>query len=215
MAPHHHVRGERRIARRQGKKKAYDRILIVCEGEKTEVNYFEAIRKEKRLPSADIQVMPGDGTQPIQVVDFALAKFNETKDFEKVYAVFDRDDHPTYRGALDRAAALEGKLKKNGGGKVTFAAIPSVPSFELWFLLHFKDVLAPMHRDDVYRQLKDADRYPTYEKNSITVYDDLKGSIPDATQRAEHLRDIHDKFGGVDPYTDADLLTGVLTKMER
>jgi hypothetical protein len=34
------------------------RILIVAEGEKTEVNYFEAIRRETRLSTADVQVVP-------------------------------------------------------------------------------------------------------------------------------------------------------------
>jgi hypothetical protein len=41
-------------------------MLIVCEGEKTEVNYFKAIRREKRLPDADIEIVLSDhGTSPL------------------------------------------------------------------------------------------------------------------------------------------------------
>jgi hypothetical protein len=48
---HPYERNESRLSRRQGRKRPYDRMLIVCEGEKTEVNYFTAIRREKRIPN--------------------------------------------------------------------------------------------------------------------------------------------------------------------
>ncbi len=72
------------LRRKQPTREPYDRILIVCEGKKTEPNYFEEIRKEARIPTAHIYVLHSQfGTQPLQVVKFAEEEFNKTKQFEK------------------------------------------------------------------------------------------------------------------------------------
>lgn len=189
-------------------------MLIVCEGSKTEVNYFSAIRREKRLPNADIAIVPSDyGTAPLQIVQYAIDRFLETKGFDRVYVVFDRDDHLTYHNALAKAEATNKTLKNDASAKVPFIAIASVPNFELWILLHFRDVLAPIHRDEVYAELKKPAAYPTYAKNSRTVFSDTKALIQEATARAEKLRGSFDAHDGNDPYTDADLLTGELLKI--
>lgn len=215
MAKHHRFeRQEARLSRKAGSKRPYDRMLIVCEGAKTEVNYFSAIRREKRLPNADIAIVPSDyGTAPLQIVQYAIDKFKEDKRFDRVYAVFDRDDHDSYHNALAKAGATDKKLTNDAGAKVRFAAIPSVPNFELWILLHFRDVLAPIHRDAVYAELKKQAVYPTYTKNSPTVFSDTKARLPEATARAEKLRENFDAHDGNDPYTDADRLTGELLKI--
>lgn len=189
-------------------------MLIVCEGEKTEVNYFTAIRREKRLPNADIEIVPADyGTAPLQIVQYAIDHFLESKSFDRVYAVFDRDDHITYHNALAKASATDKTLKNDEGTKIPFDAVPSVPNFELWLLLHFRDVFEFMHRDQVYAELRKAEHYPTYAKNSTTVYQDTKELIPAATERAVVLRGQYSPFAGDEPYTGVDLLTGELLKI--
>lgn len=61
------------LERKQNKRASYDRILIVCEGEKTEPLYFDEIRQFYRLSTTNIKVRQSDyGTQPQKVVDFAL-----------------------------------------------------------------------------------------------------------------------------------------------
>ena len=211
---HAFERPEGHLSRRQGRKKSYDRMLIVCEGEKTEVNYFEAIRIEMRISSADIKVVPGDyGTSPLQVVQYAIDKFSETKAFDRVYAVFDRDQHDSYHNALTKAAAQNAKLRNDEGRKIPFTAIPSVPNFELWILLHFRDVFAPLTRAEVYSELKKAMVYPGYAKNSVTVYADTKDLSLNASARAQGMRAQFNAHSGVDPYTDVDLLFRELTKV--
>lgn len=208
---HRFERSEARLKRGKPKKRPYDRMLIVCEGAKTEVNYFEAIRRELRISSADIEVVHSAlGTEPLQIVEFAEARFRESRAFDRVFAVFDRDDHQTYNNALSKAAALNGKLKNDAGQDVCFRTIPSVPNFEFWLLLHFKDVQAFMPRADVYTELRKPVYYPTYAKNSQTVYKDTKIRIPDATRRAKDLRNLFNAHSGKDPYTDVDVLTGIL-----
>ena len=106
---HPRFRKAQQLARKTGTRPPYDRILIVSEGAKTEPLYFEDIRKQNSIPSAHITVLPSElGTEPRQVVDFAEHHFLKTKAYERVYAVFDRDDHRTYRDALVRAAMLDG-----------------------------------------------------------------------------------------------------------
>ncbi len=50
MVRHSRARSGRDLKRKTPNRPPYDRILIVCEGAKTEVNYFEEIRQEARLP---------------------------------------------------------------------------------------------------------------------------------------------------------------------
>jgi putative transposase len=62
-------RQQKQLARKQGRRASYDRILIVSEGSKTEPNYFREIRAAYRLHTANVEVRPSElGTAPIQVV---------------------------------------------------------------------------------------------------------------------------------------------------
>ncbi|MHB1752757.1 MAG: RloB family protein [Acidiferrobacter sp.] len=90
------------LARKQGRRASYDRILIISEGSKTGPNDFQEIRAAYRLRTTNVEIQPSDmGTAPIQVVRYALALFEDgdrhkniqRRALEKVYAVFDRDDH--------------------------------------------------------------------------------------------------------------------------
>jgi hypothetical protein len=207
-----HTRSEDSLRRKKGRKKGAPRILIVCEGEKTETNYFTAIRRERRISSTRVRIMPSDfGTDPLNVVNYALDQFlKEGKAFDQVYAVFDRDDHLNFHNALSRAAALDETYRNDAGVLVPFNAVPSVPNFELWILLHFRDVLAPMHRTAVYAELRRPGVYPAYAKNIVTAYEDTKAHIADATKRAVHLRGLFEPPNGTDPYTDVDVLAGTI-----
>lgn len=125
-------RQARALARKKGTRPPFDRILIVTEGAKTEPLYIEEIRKQKRISSAHVEVVHSElGAQPRQVVDSAVAKFAETKAFECVYAVFDRDDHHTYADALARVRQFDKTLKNDERKAMRFYAVPTVPYFEL------------------------------------------------------------------------------------
>ncbi len=71
------------------------------------------------------------------------------RSFDFVYAVFDRDDHLSYHAALALAESLDGRLRNDQKQKVRFVAMLSVPCFEQWLLLHYEDIQAPLHRDEV------------------------------------------------------------------
>ena len=146
-------RQRRHLERKLGQRAAYDRILIVTEGSKTEPNYFREIRNAYRLHTANVSVHPGAlGTAPIHVVDYARQLFEggdrhkqiAPRAFDQVYAVFDRDAHESYHEALQRAEQLDGKLRSDARRPVPFKAVASVPSFELWLLLHYENIQAPI-----------------------------------------------------------------------
>lgn len=107
-----------------------ERILIVCEGAKTEPHYFEEIRLFSRNSSATIEIYGKEcGSAPLSVVQFAQQRWQESgKDFDQIFCVFDRDRHESF----DQALARLHSLSKHG-----FKAIYSYPSFEYWLLLHF------------------------------------------------------------------------------
>jgi hypothetical protein len=111
----------------------------VTEGSKTEPNYFGKIR-QAYLHTANVQVQHSyQGTAPIQVVNCAEKIFKygdvnrkiQPRAFERVYVVFDLDDHISYFDALKKAESLDCKLKNDIKKSVRFFATASVPSFEL------------------------------------------------------------------------------------
>lgn len=197
------------LRRRKGKRPPHDRILIVCEGSKTEPNYFNEIRILKRAQSAHISIMPsGYGTEPCQIVEFALNKFLETKEYERVYAVFDRDIHNTYNEALQWISALDKKKRSDERAAVRFFAIPSVPSFEFWLLLHYENIQWLLHRDAVLQRLKQ--HIQGYEKGAKGLFAATNEFVAVATERAQALRNLYTPQDGNEPYTNADELVSLL-----
>ena len=209
------------LARKAGHRASYDRILIVTEGSKTEPLYLGEIRKEFRLQIANVQVQHSQyGTSPLRIMEYAehlFVKGDEEKNiqpraFEQVYVVFDRDDHETYHNALAKAAALNGGLRNDLKQPVKFEAIASVPCFELWLLLHFEDVHAPLHRTEVYQRLRQY--LPNYDKGQTGHYAQSRQNLADAYKRAEHLAQRITAHDGVKPYTDMHRLVHLLTTLK-
>jgi hypothetical protein len=196
---------------------ACERILIVSEGSKTEPLYFDEIRIDLRLPIRNVTVSAGVlGTEPIQVVRYAkdlfesgdLHKGIEPRAFDQVYAVFDRDDHHTYYDALRSAEALDDEKRR-----VPFKAIASVPSFELWLLLHYEDIRAPLHRDEVMRLLRSPENFAGYEKGEGNAFATTRDRLAIATQRAEALAAKFTADAAPEPYTAIVDLVKLLTTL--
>ncbi|GHU08310.1 hypothetical protein AGMMS50225_06720 [Betaproteobacteria bacterium] len=213
-------RQRRQLERKLNQRASYDRILIVSEGSKTEPNYFNEIRAAYRLHTANVTVRPSElGTAPIQVVQYARELFEQgdrhrgiqARAFEQVFAVFDRDDHDSYFDALRLAESLDGKLKNDARQLIRFQAIASVPSFELWLLLHYEDIHAPLHRDEVMRRLKQ--HIPGYDKGAGNAFAITQGALSLATQRAEALATRVTARDAPEPFTAVVELVKLLTTL--
>lgn len=218
-----HQPKDRQLARKvhkEASRASYARILIVTEGSKTEPLYLKEICETYRLHSANVAVQPSQlGTAPLQVVKYAKHLFEKGdlykgirhKSFDQVYAVFDRDDHDSYFAALNLARSLDGKLRNDSNELILFKAIASVPSFELWLLLHYEDIQAPLHRDEVVRRLEL--HTPGYKKGMIGAFTTTRVRLKTATQRAQALATKFNAHTAPEPYTAMAELVSLLTTL--
>ena len=128
---------EERILRRVSSTRVVKKsFLIICEGENTEPDYFNAFR----LTSANIKAV-GQGINTIGLVQKAITIKEEERrkgnTFDQYWVVFDKDDFPN--NDFNNAISL---AQQNG-----FMVAYSNQAFELWFLLHFNLIQGPLHRN--------------------------------------------------------------------
>lgn len=199
------------LQRRAAKRDAYAKVLIVCEGEKTEPHYFHGLRNYYGLNTANVEVSGESGSDPNSVVRFAKQRFREEKDagdaFDKVFCVFDKDTHHHYGEALGSIAAAQ--------PRDTFIAINSVPCFEYWLLLHFvystKPYVALSGNSAGNQVLSELQAYlPAYDKGSEDIFMSLLGQLEFAKNNAERSLRQAEASGTDNPTTRIHELVGFL-----
>jgi hypothetical protein len=164
------------LRRRRPFRNPLPRILIVCEGTRTEPGYFSALHHTERIP---IVLVISPGGVPKTLVERAVelknaaekdarSREDENLLYDHVWCVFDIDEHP---------AVLDAKQQARDNG-IDLAI--SNPCFELWILLHFQDQRAHIDRAVVQRQC--AKYLPDYEKK--VPFNKLHPKYDEAVQRA-------------------------------
>lgn len=167
------------LRRKQAKRAPYDMVLLVFEGEKTEPNYFRALIDDLQLSTANIIIAQNSaGSSPRTVVDFALREYKKSKEYDRVYCVFDKDRHTTYYAALD---IIRGARMGKGH---SIHATTSVPCFEFWLLLHFVYTTKQFdsgHGSICANVISDLKTYmPDYEKGTTNTYQATKDMLVSA-----------------------------------
>lgn len=209
---HPRIRQRAKLERKRKNIANYDRVLVVCEGKKTEPQYFEEIRQHHRLQTSNVKIMPSSyGTTPQQVIDFARDEIKKIPSWEQVFCVFDRDDHPNFLNALKSAISLNNKFKNELGEPIGFSAIPSNPCFELWLLLHFIPITTEIQRDKVLSHLKHSTRLPNYKKGKNGVFQSTKERLSAAFKNSDKLT--KDSSISDNPYTAVGDLVKYLMKL--
>ncbi len=220
-----HQRRAKNIAahkRKQAKRSPYDRVLIVCEGKKTEPDYFKALIDDLQLNTANIIIAENTaGSSPRNVVDFALEEYKKAdretgEQYDQVYCVFDKDKHESYQEALD---IILGQQKKGKRG-CPVKAVTSVPCFEFWLLLHFTYTTKNFDTGhgsicaNVIDYLKK--HIPSYTKGGMKeIYQLVKTRIPKAIKNAEQVES-HCKSGDTDmPSTKVYRLVEYLHQLKK
>ena len=174
------------LARRKAKQSAYDKVLIVCEGEKTEPNYLQGLIDHYQLNSANVVIAEHQHTDPLAIVEQARQRYREERDagdpFDRVYCVFDKDTHTRYQPALEQIASAT--------PKATFFATHSVPCFEYWLLLHFLFTCRPYEplpgNSPCNQTLHELKGYlPEYTKGARNTFTQLLGQLDFAKHNAE------------------------------
>lgn len=201
--------------RKRQPRDSYDVILIVCEGEKTEPHYLNALRNSLRLSSANIRICGEEcGSAPISVVNFALGEFRSSKGvYDKIYCVFDKDKHHSY----DEAIAKISYVKLPGGS--TIQAITSIPCFEFWILLHFTFTTRPFicagSDSNCAMVVKELKKYIADYSKGNNVFDFIVNYTDDAINRAKKLEEFHQTSGVDNPSTKIHQLVEYLQNMKQ
>ncbi len=163
--------------------------LIVCEGEKTEPNYFKALIKGRnsQVLTATIE---GEGANTKSLIDIAIKKRDSSPiHFDVIWAVFDKDDFADFNEAIEYA-------KANG-----INAAWSNESFELWYYLHFQFFDTQVGRHQYIEMLTREIRkvYPTFEyrKNDEGMYK-LLAEIGNQEQAIKNAKALEGRYVDTD-----------------
>lgn len=117
-------------------------ILIVCEGEKTEINYFTRLKEFLNL--TNLHIKSGKHSAPTQIVKTAQ---EISSDYDEIYCVFDKDSHENLDKVLQEAQECK------------FNEIVSAPCFEFWILLHF------IYTDKAFKNCDEVRKHKNFKDN--------------------------------------------------
>jgi hypothetical protein len=210
--------------RKRNTKSKRNYFLIVCEGEKTEPNYFESLKNDLPkgvLTSCRIDI-EGTGRNTLSLVEEALKikdrLENETSlSIDKIWVVFDKDsfEPENFNEAIN--------LCKNYSPEIGCAWTNE--AFELWYLLHFHYYNSAINRNQ-YQKLIEENLKPKigehfkYQKNSSKMYNDLKenGNLELAIKFASKLEKEFDgrlDYANQNPCTKVHHLVAELFGLEK
>jgi RloB-like protein len=192
-------------------------ILIVCEGTKTEPNYFEAIKA--KLPRGVMETIDiqGLGKNTLTIIEDGIklrekALKEKYRIYDEVWAVFDKDSFPdrNFNNAINRA--------ESQGIDCAWTN----EAFELWYLLHFQYVDVGMSRENykpfIERELTKKMGKPfSYKKNAVDMYSILQvyGNETQAIEWAKSLEQLYDnkEFATHNPCTKVHILVSKLKNL--
>ena len=124
------------LVRRQSMREVKQSFLIVCEGVRTEPDYFRAFR----MTAATVKAV-GQAMNTTSLVSKAISirdsEQKKKRTYDQCWVVFDKDDFP----AKDFNDAIA--LAERNGFRVAY----SNQAFEYWFLLHFNLYKGTLHRN--------------------------------------------------------------------
>lgn len=177
--------------RLKSKRQAPANYLIVCEGKKTEPNYFNGLKKKINekygnkvdvlIPNIDIK---GTGMNTTSLVKYTQKTVNHAnKVYGQVWVVFDKDDYndEQFNSAIDNC---------------NYNVAWSNPNFEIWLLAHFKKVSRYVSKDDVLQELSkefQKNELGDYAKNDIDVFDKVtsEGKLHTAIKNCEYMEELN------------------------
>lgn len=184
----------RSLKRKVGIRQPRKTLVVFCEGEKTEPQYLEALKRQPFVRDAaavDIRIETGDGgSVPLTLLKLAIAARNrslgEEGEIDEFWCVFDVE-WPVHHPGLDEA------IKLASTNEIMLAV--SNPCFELWLILHFQDQSAWLDNDDARRLRRQLDRSPNKSLDPARYMP----SVAEAARRAAELDERHRRNSTVFP----------------
>lgn len=157
-------------------------LIVACEG-KTEWHVLDSIRRSLRIRAARVVIAAQCG-DPLAVVKKAMAERQSHERLKLVvshcFAVFDRDEHPRYEQAKDRAASESVSLGISN------------PCVELWLLWLVQDQTASLTRVQAQRLCQihpgyDHDRHPFVPSSALSADNILAAGERARRQTQRHV----------------------------
>lgn len=178
-----------RVVGRRPKGRNY---LIVCEGTKTEPNYFEALRKKLSGGEGDKIVIVGAQDNTKRIVERAreeveLRNRSDNPPYYHVWLVFDRDSFPPddFDNAIKMVADEDAKFKADGEVLLPhWHAAWSNEAFELWYLYHFQENIGGALSRERFEAMLSGHLGFKYVKNSLDMFEHLLPNVGMAIERA-------------------------------
>lgn len=175
---------KKRRGRREHGTRKQKKLLIICEGKASEVNYFRAFPAYKK----GLIDVNGLGRSTVELVEKALRiKNKRNTEYSRLWCVFDKNAAPDDK--FNQACKL---ARVNNIGLAY-----SNPGFELWYLLHFCDYNASLSIkqciDSLIHWLK-KEFNCSYTKDKTDMYQLLKIRQSYAILRAEKLQEEHNRY---------------------
>lgn len=166
--------------------------LIICEGEKTEPNYFESISEKinsKYKGRISLEVK-GKAKGTLQLLNEAIKEHEKSKkEIKHVWIVYDKDDFS--KDSFDNTFYKCQGLVHNGA---KYHALWSNECIELWFLLHFKDINVAHNRNEYIDMLNEEYKnngMGEYKKNDSKTCDMLLPYMENAIDNAKRLEELY------------------------
>ena len=196
----------RSSARPYGNRPPRRYFLIVCEGEKTEPNYFNSIAAQLPKDMVKRIDVKGVGENTLNLIDAAKAEIEMRHaaglpDYYYVWLVFDRDEFPAdhFNRTIEEAGAIDernAKLPLKSRRSEHWRCAWSNEAFELWYVLHFREQLGGAVSRAQYQKMLEEDirahtdeKGFTYKKNDPQMFVRLKDHTPEAISRAKRTLD--------------------------
>ncbi len=164
------------------------RFLIVCEGSKTEPNYFKSLVRDRFSTVREEEII-GEGKSTCALVKRTRQikedlELRRQLPFDRVWVVFDKDDFHDFNEAINLAQSYG------------FYSAWTNEAFELWYLLHFQYLNAAVGRKNYIASLQaEIRKHPgwekfIYQKNDPNMYHTLShvGNEAFAKSNAQKLR---------------------------
>lgn len=178
------------------------RVLIITEGTNTEPSYFRKLRSKLEIPAPRVQIRTSNHSTPESVVAKLNQVLREENEFDFIFCLFDRDSHCSFTTAIGDIQKLD---KKTDLSKIV--AIPSIPCFEIWFLLHAVKSTKPYGMigspcDDVIEDLKNHSCFSNYSKTDCgSIFGELSQRTKTAIENAKSGLDLA-RLNGSNPYEE-------------
>jgi len=178
------------------------RFLIVCEGEKTEPNYFKKFPENPEVyDKIDIH---GTGYNTLSLINEAVRLKDEAQKrkepYIEVWCVFDKDDFSIEQFKSAILLARKNQIK----------CAYSIEAFEIWYMLHFNFYDSALSRNQFKEKLTELLKKP-YKKNDEDIYYLLQKRQNVALKNAQKLYALQYER----PFAEQNPITTVFWLVER